>query len=93
VRVMKTHIGEIEKPKKTDNETNIKLLDGTERNLEPDEFCRSQVAGVSRQLERIEETRTKLRDFGLNAKGNCFVCDPDWCPDYKKRECNGKRPT
>ncbi len=90
---MKTHIGEIEKPKRSDNETNIKLLDDAERNPEPNEFSRSLVAGASKQLERIKEAGTRMRDFGLNAKDNCFVCDPDWCPDYKKRVCNGKRPT
>ena len=93
MRVMKTHIGEIEKPKRGDNETNIKLLDETEHNLESDEFSKSLVAGVSKELERIEEVGTIRRDFGLNARDNCFICDPDWCPDFKKRLCNGKRPT
>ena len=89
---MKTHIGEIEKPKRGETETNIDLLNNIEQISETDNSSRSPVSHVSRQLEQPNEARSEPRDFGLNTRANCFVCDPDWCPDYKKKICNGKKP-
>ena len=90
---MKTHIGEIEKPKRSGNETNIELLNDTERSLGPDSFCRSLVSDVPQHLKQIGEPKSELRDLGSDTTANCFVCDPDWCPDYKRRICSGKRLT
>lgn len=88
---MKTHIGEIEKERKSDGQTNIELLGNTSGNAASsasDKICED----VARQSEHIK-TNARTKDFGSIAIGSCFVCDPDWCPDYQKRLCNGKRLT
>jgi hypothetical protein len=91
VRVMKTHISEIEKERKSEDQANIGLLDNTSDkaiSCASDTLCED----VARQPEHIK-TNTTTKEFGSIAIGSCFVCDPDWCPDYQKRLCNGKRLT
>jgi hypothetical protein len=88
---MKTHIGEIEKERKSEDQTNIELLNNTS-----DEAISSASdtlrGNTARQSENIK-TNTTTKEFGSIAIGICFVCDPDWCPDYQKRLCKGKRLT
>ncbi len=91
VRVMKTHIGEIEKERKSDDQTNIELLNNTSDKAissASDTLCED----ASRQLNHIK-TNARTKESGSIEIGSCFVCDPDWCPDYQKRLCNGKRLT
>jgi len=91
VRVMKTHIGEIEKERKSEDQTNIELLNNTSDKAvssASDTLCED----VARQSEHIK-TNARTKEFGSIEIGSCFVCDPDWCPDYQKRLCNGKRLT
>jgi hypothetical protein len=91
VRVMKTHISEIEKERKSEDQTNIKLLNNTSDKAissASDTSCED----AARQSEHIN-TNARTKELGSIAIGSCFVCDPDWCPDYQKRLCNGKRLT
>lgn len=88
---MKTHIGEIEKERKSEDQTNIKLLNNTSDKAissASDTLCED----AARQSEH-NNTHARTEELGSIAIGSCFVCDPDWCPDYKKRLCNGKRLT
>jgi hypothetical protein len=91
VRVMKTHISEIEKERKSEDQANIELLDNTSDKAissASDTLCEDAAS----QSEHIN-TNARTKEFGSIAIGSCFVCDPDWCPDYQKRLCNGKRLT
>lgn len=91
VRVMKTHIGEIEKERKSQDQTNIELLNNTSDNVASsasDKICED----AAKQSEHIN-TNARTKELGSIEIGSCFVCDPDWCPDYQKRLCNGKRLT
>jgi hypothetical protein len=86
---MKTHISEIEKERKSEDQTNIELLNNTSDKAissSSETLCED----AARQSEHIK-TNTTMKESGSIAIGSCFVCDPDWCPDYKKRLCNGKR--
>jgi hypothetical protein len=88
---MKTHISEIEKEQKNGNQTDVQLLKDT-RNIDtliavPGPSSR----GVSQQTEHISQTSAKMDNSGSISTGSCFICDPDWCPEHKKKMCAGKR--
>ena len=87
---MSTHISETENLRKSENKTNIQLLKNAENSVRSNEVSQSLYEGPNRQLEKTEENSTRTRHFGHFASGICFVCDPDWCPDYRRRSCGGK---
>jgi hypothetical protein len=86
---MKSRIGETESLRKNENKTNMHLLKGTENSVRSNDVSEFLRAGVTRQLEETQNNAS-TRYFGHFASGNCFVCDPDWCPDYRRRLCRGK---
>ena len=93
VRVMKTHISDTKKEQKNGDQTGSQLLNNA---MEVDtlvSISEPWQRNVSQQKEQIGETHTRMGNFGLISIGSCFICDPDWCPDYKKKLCAGKRLT
>jgi hypothetical protein len=88
---MKTHISEIEKERKSENQTDIKLLNNTSDKT-VSSASDTLYEDTARQSEHIK-TNVRTKEFGSIEIGSCFVCDPDWCPDYQKKLCNGKRLT
>ena len=87
---MRTRISETENLRKSENKTNIQLLKNAENSVRSNEVSQFLYARLNRQLEKTEENSTRTRYFGHFAPGICFVCDPDWCPDYNRRLCRGK---
>jgi len=88
---MKAHIGEIEKEQKNGNQTDIQLLKET-RNIDTlIAVSEPSSRSVSQQTEHISQTSEKMDNSGLISTGSCFICDPDWCPEHKKKMCTGKK--
>lgn len=81
MRVMKAQFGKSRKTSKKSREVSNSILGSR----------------VGRQYKsnmhavQIEEVRQLVKvDHFEDANGKCLLCDPDWCPVYKKRLCHAK---
>ena len=80
MRAMETEFGETQKVCAERDESNSILQDIRKLTHRSREF-----------LAQIEEhNQRKENAHSASAVDRCLLCDPDWCPAYKRGHCEGK---
>lgn len=82
VRVMQTRFSESRKTGREYEKASISVFRGNEKRAN-----KSKVLVL--RIEENPNHRENDRLAGTIEK--CLLCDPDWCPTYKRRSCNGKK--
>lgn len=81
MRVMKARFCKSRKTNKKNKESSSSVLRSNDRHRNQPNALVVQIGKVGRYVKGGREE---------NGDGKCLLCDPDWCPVYRKQLCTAE---